>query len=80
MFNRAAGRTPAGSAIKPILIYGPGIESRAITAATVVDDVKQYLLHDKPEQEWPRNVEINFGLTTANIGIFKSEMLWQHYC
>lgn len=74
VFNRAtqAERSP-GSAIKPILIYGPGIDSKSITAATVVDDVKQYLLHDKPQQEWPRNVEkANYGLTTARIGVFKS--------
>lgn len=74
VFNRATqAERPPGSAIKPILIYGPGIDSRAITAATVVDDVKQYLLHDKPEEEWPRNVErANYGLTTARIGLFKS--------
>jgi len=74
VFNRATqAQRPPGSAIKPILIYAPGIDSRAITAATVVDDVKQYLLHDKPEQEWPKNVEkANYGLTTARIGLFKS--------
>lgn len=74
VFNRATqAERPPGSAIKPILIYGPGIDSKTITAATVVDDVKQYLLHDKPEQEWPRNVEKNnYGLTTARIGVFKS--------
>lgn len=74
VFNRATqAERPPGSAIKPILIYGPGIDSKTITAATVVDDVKQYLLHDKPQQEWPRNVEkANYGLTTARIGVFKS--------
>ena len=74
VFNRATqAERPPGSAIKPILIYAPGIDNRSITAATVVDDVKQYLLHDKPEQEWPKNVEeANFGLTTARIGVFKS--------
>jgi len=74
VFNRAtqASRQP-GSAIKPLVVYGPGIDSKTITAATVVDDVKQYLLHDKPDQEWPRNVEnLNYGLTTARIGLLKS--------
>lgn len=74
VFNRAtqAARQP-GSAIKPLVVYGPGIDSKTITAATVIDDVKQYLLHDKPDQEWPRNVELkNFGLTTARIGLLKS--------
>jgi len=78
VFNRAtqAERSP-GSAIKPILIYGPGIDSKKITAATVVDDVVQHLLPPKPGQEqpevWPRNVEKeNYGLTTARVGVFKS--------
>ncbi len=74
VFNRAtqAKRQP-GSAIKPILVYGPGIDSKTITAATVVDDVKQYLLNDKPDTEWPRNVElVNYGLTTARVGLVRS--------
>lgn len=78
VFNRAtqAVRSP-GSSIKPILVYGPGIDSKKITAATVVDDVIQHLLPPKPgkeePEEWPRNVEKqNYGLTTARIGLFKS--------
>jgi penicillin-binding protein 1A len=74
VFNRATqAERPPGSSIKPILIYGPGINSKTITAATVVDDTKQYLLHDKPEEEWPRNVEKkNFGLTGVREGLFRS--------
>ena len=67
VFNRAtqAERSP-GSAIKPLLVYAPGIDSGKLTAATVVDDVKQYLNNAKPNEEWPRNVErANYGLTTA---------------
>ena len=74
VFNRAtqARRSP-GSSIKPLLVYGPGIDSRKITAATVVDDVKQYLLNDKPEQEWPKNVENqNYGLTGVREGLYRS--------
>lgn len=74
VFNRAtqAERSP-GSSIKPLLVYGPGIDSKTITAATVVDDVKQYLLNDKPDQEWPRNVEReNYGLTGVREGLFRS--------
>lgn len=74
VFNRATqARRQPGSAIKPILVYGPGIDSKTITAATVVDDVKQYLLHDKPDTEWPKNVEnVNYGLTTTRVGLYKS--------
>lgn len=74
VFNRAtqALRSP-GSSIKPILVYAPGIETRSITAATVVDDVPQYLNNKEPEKMWPNNIEKkNFGLTTARDGLFKS--------
>lgn len=74
VFNRATqAERPPGSSIKPLLIYGPGIDSHKITAATTVDDVKQYLLNDKPDQEWPRNVERkNFGLTGVREGLVNS--------
>jgi len=74
VFNRAtqAERSP-GSSIKPILVYGPGIETRKITAATVVDDVPQYLNNKTPDKIWPKNVENkNFGLTAARDGLFRS--------
>lgn len=74
VFNRAtqARRSP-GSSIKPLLVYGPGIETRKITAATVVDDVKQYLLTNKPNEEWPKNVEKkNYGLTGVREGLYRS--------
>lgn len=74
VFNRATqAERPPGSSIKPLVVYGPGIDSKTMTAATVVDDVKQYLLNDKPNEEWPRNVEkTNFGLTTVREGLFRS--------
>jgi len=74
VFNRAtqAERSP-GSSIKPILVYAPGIETRKITAATVVDDVPQYLNNKTPDKIWPKNVENkNYGLTSARDGLFKS--------
>ncbi|MCX7773738.1 MAG: penicillin-binding transpeptidase domain-containing protein, partial [Clostridia bacterium] len=74
VFDRATqAERPPGSSIKPLLIYGPGLDSHKITAATVVDDVKQYLLTDKPNEEWPRNVEKkNFGLTDVRDGLLHS--------
>jgi len=33
-----------GSTFKPIAIYGPAINERRITAATIVDDVPVYML------------------------------------
>lgn len=74
VFNRAtqAERSP-GSAIKPLLVYGPGIDSRKITAATMVDDVKQYLDVQHPNDVWPRNVEnVNYGLTVVRDGLYHS--------
>jgi membrane peptidoglycan carboxypeptidase len=81
VFNRATQmRRSPGSTIKPLLIYGPGIETGRITAATIVDDVPQHMrLYDTtiPEEErqqlYPRNVEkVNFGLTTVRTGLVNS--------
>ena len=49
VFNRATqARRQPGSAIKPILVYGPGIDSKTITAATVVDDVNNTFFTTSP--------------------------------
>lgn len=74
VFNRATqAERPPGSSIKPILVYAPGIETRKMTAATVVDDVKQYLNEKTPTKEWPKNVEnANFGLTAVRDGLVHS--------
>ncbi|NLY18159.1 MAG: penicillin-binding protein [Clostridiaceae bacterium] len=81
VFNRATQmfRSP-GSSIKPLLVYGPGIEEKLITTATLVDDVPQHMrLNDfsipekEREQIYPQNVErINFGLTTVHVGLVHS--------
>ncbi len=74
VFNRAtqARRSP-GSSIKPIVVYAPGIETKGMTAATVVDDVPQYLNGTKEGEAWPRNVEkAHFGLTGIREGLFRS--------
>ena len=74
VFNRAtqAQRSP-GSSIKPIVVYAPGIETKRITAATVIDDVPQYLNGTAQGEAWPRNVEkAHFGLTGVREGLFRS--------
>lgn len=74
VFNRAsqAERSP-GSSIKPLVVYAPGLESKTITAATVVDDVPQYLNGKTPDKQWPRNVEKgNYGLTGVREGLYRS--------
>lgn len=59
LFNRATAPQDTGSAIKPISVYGPGIDSGAMTAATVFDDVPtfKYLDGDDP---WPMNVTLSW--------------------
>jgi len=81
VFNRATQmkRSP-GSGIKPLLVYGPGIETGRLTAGTVIDDVPQHMLLNDvsvPEKErtklYPQNVEkINFGLTTVREAVVQS--------
>ena len=74
VFNRAtqAERSP-GSSIKPLVVYAPGIDSKKLTAATVVDDVPQYLNGQTKNKQWPRNVEnANFGLTAVREGLYRS--------
>ena len=74
VFNRStqAERSP-GSSIKPLVVYAPGIDAKKITAATVVDDVPQYLNGQTKDKQWPRNVEnANFGLTTVREGLYRS--------
>lgn len=74
VFNRAtqAQRSP-GSTIKPLVVYAPGLESKTLTAATVIDDVPQYLIGTGAGEAWPRNVEkAHFGLTGIREGLFRS--------
>ena len=79
-FNRATqlDRHP-GSSIKPIAVYGPGIDSGVITAASVVDDipVRMYTIYDgedKMDELYPINFEVGqyFGLTNVRTAVQKS--------
>lgn len=66
-FNRAtqAVRQP-GSAIKPLLIYGPAIETGVVTAGSVLMDEPKHLDPQNPDKEWPQNVTRKYsGATTV---------------
>lgn len=72
--NRATqSKRQPGSSFKPIAVYGPAIDSGAVTAATIVDDVPVYMKttgadKDKP---YPKNYDTNGygGLTSIRNGI-----------
>ncbi|HHU12802.1 MAG TPA: penicillin-binding protein [Clostridiaceae bacterium] len=57
VLNRATQtfRQP-GSAIKPLLVYAPAINSGAITAATIIPDRVRYLDAQNPTTPYPLNV------------------------
>ena len=56
IFNRAtsAKRQPA-SAIKPLVAYGPALDSNLISDATIFNDEAVYLDPGDPEQPYPEN-------------------------
>lgn len=62
-----------GSSFKPIAIYGPAIDQRVITSATVFDDVPAYLDAQNTEKSWPNNYDMGFlGLINIHDSIKKS--------
>ncbi|MDD4324769.1 MAG: transglycosylase domain-containing protein, partial [Eubacteriales bacterium] len=74
IFNRAtqAYRQP-GSSIKPVLVYGPAIETGMITAASIFNDEPKFLDPQNPEEEWPVNVtRQHYGLVTARQSLQQS--------
>lgn len=75
IYNRAINPRQPGSAIKPIGVFLPAIESREYTAASVIDDVPTYL-GSNPSQRWPLNwyerssvYDKYWGLQTLRRGI-----------
>ncbi|MDR1061807.1 MAG: PBP1A family penicillin-binding protein, partial [Clostridiales bacterium] len=73
-FNRAtqAKRQP-GSSIKPIAVYGPALDQRAITPATVIDDAPMHLDPNDPARVYPSNSNNRFGgLTTIRAAVRRS--------
>ncbi len=75
IYNRAASpqmqRQP-GSSFKPIAVYGPAIDTRKITAATIIDDAPAYML-GASKGIYPTNYDHTYsGLTTVRDGIRRS--------
>lgn len=56
VLNRAvSARRQPGSSIKPLAIYGPGIDTGLISAASTFVDKAYYLDDKNPTKVWPRN-------------------------
>lgn len=53
VYNRATNPRQPGSAIKPISVFTPAIDSKKFTTASVLDDRPVYLMGD--ETRWPLN-------------------------
>ncbi|NMB33281.1 MAG: PBP1A family penicillin-binding protein [Clostridium sp.] len=73
--NRASDsrvKRQPGSTFKPIAVYGPALNERKITAATIIDDVPVYFL-GKDKSPYPLNVDrVYSGLTTIRTGLRRS--------
>lgn len=70
VLNRATSLRQCGSAIKPIGVYAPAIDSGVITPASVIDDAPVRMLNNSP---WPKNSEGFYGgLTTVDYAIYES--------
>lgn len=76
IYNRAVNPRQPGSAIKPIGVYLPAIDTRQFTAASVIDDVPTFLKYGAPNELWPinwyakvRSYQPYWGLQTLRKGI-----------
>lgn len=60
-FNRATdSQRQPGSAIKPILVYGPMLDMGLITPNMVINEVPVYLNPDDPGTPWPNNSDKSY--------------------
>ena len=73
-FNRATqARRQPGSSIKPIAVFGPALDQKAITLASVADDSPAHLDPNNPDKIYPSNSTGDFrGLTTMRNAIRRS--------
>jgi penicillin-binding protein 1A len=85
-FNRATSsdmkRSP-GSTIKPVAVYGPAIDSKLYTAASVIDDKPLHLNNDEPTSLYPTNDDSQYkGLLSLRTCLKESRnvpamQIWQ---
>ena len=69
----AATRRPCGSAIKPLSIYAPGLDSGAITMANIYDDYP-VSLNERQTSGYPRNSPNRYdGLVTITQAVRQSK-------
>lgn len=73
--NRASDpqvKRQPGSTFKPIAVYGPALNERKITAATIIDDIPMYML-GKDKSAYPLNYDFGYtGLTSIRNGLKRS--------
>ena len=69
LYNRATSTRQPGSSFKPIGVYGPAIESKKWTAASVIDDAPM----EFEGRQWPKNWYEGFrGLYTLRTSVEQS--------
>ncbi|MCA0386510.1 MAG: transglycosylase domain-containing protein [Firmicutes bacterium] len=68
VYNRATNPRQPGSAIKPLSVFTPAIDSGRYTAATVTDDRPVYLLGDKTTR-WPLNWYESYNTYAKHWGL-----------
>lgn len=74
LFNRATTPSQTGSSIKPIAVYGPGIDSGKITTVTVAIDKPSYEFNPGSSEPWPVNFDGSYqGPMTVRKSIINSQ-------
>ena len=72
LLNYATNTRPCGSAIKPIAVYAPALDTGVITPATVLDDypVRLQANENGTEKAWPKNSYSGYkGLITLQTAL-----------
>ncbi len=73
LFNHATAPHTPGSALKPLAVYAPALDTGLITSASVFDDVPVEFLGDEL-RPWPKNSpEVYHGLVDLGTAIASSK-------